>query len=203
MPFISLIFFISEVPDKLCQINLFLIADPADMLIRKTAPDGSLHYTHFPDGYFKTSNCRTPTTPTMISSIPVLYSWKIWIAPSCAICVDPLDKLLSSSWYRPGVLLQNAPAQRSGSLHMQTALSAVQQRIADGENARIKYADDISGIGFLHRSFGRYAIICCGWERRITSCRPGHGRLPYPASNLPEQILINAILSRCALFIFA
>ena len=27
--------------------------------------------------YFKTSNCRTPTTPTMISSKPVLNSWKI------------------------------------------------------------------------------------------------------------------------------
>ena len=51
--------------------------------------------------YFSTSNCSTPTTPTMISSIPVLYSWKIWIAPSCAISLMPLMNCLRfivSSW---------------------------------------------------------------------------------------------------------
>ena len=39
--------------------------------------------------YLSTSNCSTPTTPTMISESPAVYSWNIWIAPSWAICVTP------------------------------------------------------------------------------------------------------------------
>ena len=55
--------------------------------------DARLFYDSFSRRYFKTSNCRTPTTPTMISSIPVLNSWKIWIAPSWAIWLMPLMNL--------------------------------------------------------------------------------------------------------------
>ena len=44
--------------------------------------------------YWKTSNCRLPTTPTMISSMPAPISWKIWMAPSWAIWVAPLTNCL-------------------------------------------------------------------------------------------------------------
>ena len=46
------------------------------------------------------------------------------------------------------------------------------------------------------------AIICCGWESR-TFLPPCIWNTSIPASNSPEQIRINAIRSRCALFIFA
>ena len=47
------------------------------------------------------------------------------------------------------------------------------------------------------------AIICCGWESLIFLLPPCTWVTSMPASNFPEQIRINAIRSRCALFIFA
>ena len=44
--------------------------------------------------YSSTSNCSTPTAPTMTSSMPLFGSWKIWMAPSCAIWVTPLTNCL-------------------------------------------------------------------------------------------------------------
>ena len=60
---------------QLVQIDLFVL-DPADVLVRQVLQEISTLYSFF-RRYFSTSNCRTPTTPTMISSIPVWNSWKI------------------------------------------------------------------------------------------------------------------------------
>ena len=47
--------------------------------------------------YSSTSNCSTPTTPTITDSIPAFGSRKIWMAPSCAICSTPLTNCLRLS----------------------------------------------------------------------------------------------------------
>ena len=50
--------------------------------------------------------------------------------------------------------------------------------------------------------FRSWAIICWGWDKRIFRC-PWIWVTSMPASNFPEQILIKAMRSRWALFIFA
>ena len=55
---------------------------------------GFLHCIHAAGGNLIHQTAMLPTTPTITSSIPVLNSWKIWIAPSCAISLIPLMNCL-------------------------------------------------------------------------------------------------------------
>ena len=87
-PLRSWIFFMSDVPvsfatstSSLFSIHLIYSYGSWSMRISTLYSFSSL--------YFSTSNCSTPTTPTMISSIPLWSSWNICMAPSWAIWVIP------------------------------------------------------------------------------------------------------------------
>ena len=74
---------------------LLIILNPANVLIRQVFAD-DLNVILVLQ-YSSTSNCSTPTTPTITDSIPAFGSRKIWIAPSCAICSTPLTNCLRLS----------------------------------------------------------------------------------------------------------
>ena len=136
----------------------------------------------------------------MISANPASCSWKIWMAPSCAICSTPFTnclRFIESNWMtlaKCSGANVGIPSYSKSSFGRQT-VSPI-EKIPGSNTPMISPAYASSTI------LRSCAIICCGWESLIffllCTCFTS-----MFASNLPEQILINAILSRWFLFIFA
>ena len=136
----------------------------------------------------------------MISESPAVYSWNICIAPSWAIWVTPLTNCLRFmllSW----TTLQKCSGANVGipsySNFFPPVVSVSPMENRSGSNTPITSPAYASSTIFLS-----WAISCCGWESLIFLLLAAW-YTSMPASNLPEQILINAILSLWALFIFA
>ena len=136
----------------------------------------------------------------MTSSIPILYSWKIWIAPSCAICCMPFMNCLRfmvSTWRT----LAKCSGAKVGIPSNWNGFAVVSvspiEKIPGSNTPMISPAYASSTI------WRSCAIICCGCDSLIFLLPPCTCVTSIPAVNFPEQIRINAIRSRCALFIFA
>ena len=74
--------------------------------------------------------------------------------------------------------------------------------IANGEDARVEHADDVSGVGLVD-DFPLLRPSAAAAGTGAFSCRPGHGNTSLSRSNLPEQMRMKASRSRWALFMLA
>ena len=95
----------------------------------------------------------------MTSSTPVYGSWKICIAPSCAICVMPFSNCL-----RFMVSIRSTEAKCSGAkvgmpleFHAHAGFA---YSVADGEDAGVEHADDVPGVGLVdYRALLRHELL--------------------------------------------
>ena len=136
----------------------------------------------------------------MISSIPVLNSWNIWIAPSWAIWLIPFTNcfLFMVSIWRTRAKCSGAKV----GIPSKANFFPGAQMVSPIEKIPGSKTPIISPAYASSTMWRSCAIICCGWASLIF-LPPWMCMTSIPASNFPEQIRMNAILSRCALFIFA
>ena len=154
-------------------MSISSIFNPADVLIRLVL--WFPRCIHFPDDISAHQNCRTPTTPTIISSIPVWNSWKIWMAPSWAILGDSADKLFSLHGIHLTHSCKNARCE-SGDSFADKFLSRHTDGVSNGKRHPDQTADNISCIGLVHDV--AFCASSAEAGKDAFSCLLAHGTLP-------------------------
>ena len=171
-------FSMSEVPTSLPD-QFLLVLNPSDMFIRQSFETISTLYS-FSRRYFRTSNCSTPTTPTMISSIPRIKLLKNLNCTFLCDLIDALDELLSS-YPPPDGLWQNARAQMSEFLLKQTVCPGAAYTVSliekiPGSNTPMIFPC-IPPPSHHHMAVLSHHLLEEA-ETDASSCLPEHDRLP-------------------------